>query len=531
MPVEILFLLLFTVATAVALLARWLRVPYTVALVMAGLLLGTANALRMPHLSREFLSTFILPGLLFEAAFHLDFADYWQNRWSIHTLAVPGVVASIVLTAAILTEFSGVVPVLSGFSFLHGLVFGAVVAATDPIAVVALFKTLGAPKRLRVLVEGESLLNDGTALVLFGLILRLAAGTQFAATPLIVAFGTVVGIGLLAGGVIGFGISRIIHAVDDPMIEITLTTIAAYGSFVAAESFNGSGVIATVTAGMICGNYAARTGMSPSTRIAAETFWEYVAFALNSLIFLLIGFEVKLPDLLLSWQPILAAYLAVTLGRAVVIAGVSSLLRSTRERVPWAWSGVLLWAGLRGALSMALILSLRASFPHRDLLVTMTFGVVLLTILVQGLTMAPVLGALGLVSGGKHRRLYELERGRLLAIRAALAALDRMSQEITAPATLLDDIRADYRKRAASAETEIEKATGKTDMAWNEERRAVRRRLFLVEKEAIIESLRKGFIGDEIYGQLIADVDARLLHLDETSQVDQNPAESGTEGS
>ncbi len=527
MPVEILFLLLFTVATAVALVARWLRVPYTVALVMAGLLLGAANALRMPHLSQELLTTVILPGLLFEAAFHLDFDDLWQNRWSIHTLAVPGVVASIVLTAAILAEFSGVIPVLSGFSFVHGLVFGAIVAATDPIAVVALFKTVGAPKRLRVLVEGESLLNDGTALVLFSLILAIAAGGRFAATPFIVTFGTVVGTGLLAGGVVGLGISRIIHAVDDPMIEITLTTIAAYGSFVAAESLHGSGVLATVTAGMICGNYAARTGMSPTTRIAAESFWEYVAFALNSLVFLLIGFEVKIPDLLRSWQPILAGYLAVTLGRAAVIAGVSFLLRSTRERLPRTWSGVLIWAGLRGALSMALVLSLRASFPHRDLLITMTFGVVLLTILLQGLTMGPLVGALGLVSGGKQRRLYELERGRLLAIRAALAALDRMSQEITAPAALLEDLRAEYRKRAASAEMEIEKASGNADTAWNEERRAVRRRLLLTEKEAIIESLRKGFIGDEIYARLMADVDARLLHLDEAPQADRNPGETG----
>jgi len=154
------------------------------------------------------------------------------------------------------------------------------------------------------------------------------------------------------------------------MIEITLTTIAAYGSFLAAEHFHYSGVIATVTAGMLCGNYGARVGMSPSTRIAVETFWEYVAFALNSIVFLLIGLEVHFQALLDSWQVILVAYLVVTGGRALIIFFASSLLRRTRERIPWAWSVILTWGGL----PMVLVLSLAKDFPHRDLLVSMTFG-------------------------------------------------------------------------------------------------------------------------------------------------------------
>jgi CPA1 family monovalent cation:H+ antiporter len=526
MQFEILFLLLFSVATAVALLAKRLKLPYTVVLVLAGLLLGPTHTIEPPHLSRELITAYILPGLLFEAAFHLDFSDFWRNRWAIHTLAVPGVVASIVLTAGILAEVSGVVETLHGFSFVHGLVFGAVVAATDPIAVVGLFKSIGAPRRLRVLVEGESLLNDGTALVLFGLILGIAAGGRITPGLLLIDFVKVVGTGLLAGGVIGLGISRIIHEIDDPMIEITLTTIAAYGSFVVAEGFQGSGVIATVTAGMLCGNYAARTGMSPSTRIAAETFWEYVAFALNSLVFLLIGFEVNIQGLLLSWKPILAAYLAVTLGRAVVISAVSSVLRVTRERLPRGWSSVLIWAGLRGALSMVLVLSLQKENPFRDLLVTMTFGVVLLTILLQGLTMAPLLRRLGLVSLGQPHRAYELQRGRLLAIRAALAELGRMGRELVAPLGLLSDVRAEYEKRAEAAEAEIEGATREAGTQWNEEVRATRRRLLLVEKDAVIESLRKGQIGAEAYEELIADLDERLLRLEEAVEPDQEKGDS-----
>ena len=192
---------------------------------------------------------------------------------------------------------------------------------------------------------------------------------------------------------------QVIRRLDDPMVEITLTTIAAYGSFVLAESLHVSGVIATVVAGMICGNGAGRA-MSATTRAAIETFWEYIAFALNSVVFLLIGFEVSLAALAASWREIAIAYAAVVVARALVVFGGSFAWRAVRRGanagVPSSWSTVLVWGGLRGALSMVLALALGADLPHRDLVVTMTTGVVLLTLLVQGLTMAPLIRRLGL---------------------------------------------------------------------------------------------------------------------------------------
>src|SRR6185312_8396671 len=150
---------------------------------------------------------------------------------------------------------------------------------------------------------------------------------------------------------VGFLASQLTKRVDDPMIEITLTTITAYGSFVLAEYFGLSGIIATVAAGMLFGSYGVPVGTRPSTRIALESFWEYVAFALNSIVFLLIGFEVRMTELLHQWRTILVAYLAVTVGRALLIFLVSLLLRRTREAIPWSWSAVLTWGGLRGGLS------------------------------------------------------------------------------------------------------------------------------------------------------------------------------------
>lgn len=515
MHFETVFLILFAVASAVALAAQRLKVPYTVALVVTGLVLGILKVIEPPHLTRELLYTFILPGLLFEASFHLDLNDFWKNRLAIPTLAVPGVLATILLTAVILASFTRALPFAGGLTFPQGLVFGAVIAATDPIAVVSLFRRLGAPKRLRVLVEGESLWNDGTALVLFGLVLAYVSGAHVTAGSLVLQFFQVVGAGALVGIAMGAAISRIIGMVSEPMIEITLTTITAYGSFVIAEAIGGSGVIATVTAGMLCGNYGVRSGMNPSTRIAAETFWEYVAFALNSVVFLLIGFELRASDLVASWQPILAAYLAVTAGRGLVILGVTGLLRRTRERIPWRWTPALTWAGLRGALSMVLALSVAPDFPQRSLLVTMTFGVVLLTILIQGTTMGPLLKRFGLVSASRHSPELDVARGWALSARAALAEIDRMRREFATSPDVLEPLRELYESSIREAEDAMRALHGHTGSLLAEESRTARRHLLLTEKSSVLEAFQQGLLGQEAFEKIVSEIDAQIVKLDE----------------
>jgi len=527
------FILLFVVASAVAIAARRLRIPYTVALVLAGLLLGAVHAFEVPHLTKELLFTVFLPGLLFEAAFHMEFAEFWRNRAAIAALAVPGVVAAIALTAFILTPVISRFHFESGFTWQHALVFGALIAATDPVAVVALFKSLGAPKRLTLLLEGESLLNDGTAIVFFSLVLGMLVGNGTSARALAVGFVTVVGGGAVVGAIVGFAVSQIIKRIDDPMIEITLTTIAAYGAFVVAEQLHYSGVIATVAAGMLCGNYAARVGMSASTRVAVETFWEYIAFALNSLVFLLIGFEVRAEALLDSWQVILVAYLAVTVGRVLVILAVSALLRITRERIPRAWSVILMWGGLRGGVCMVLVLGLPPSFPHRPLLVTMTFGVVVLSILGQGLTMTPLLQRLGVVSARAARTAYELARGRVQAANAALAALDDLGRTYFAPPDVLDELRHEYEEKVGRAQAEMREVHLEREALSSEERQRTRRQLLLVERAQTVDAYHQGALSQQVYERLIADVDAQLLrvesgedlnHEEQTADHDSAPA-------
>ncbi|HTV52287.1 MAG TPA: sodium:proton antiporter [Steroidobacteraceae bacterium] len=392
------FILLFVVATAVAIGAQRLRVPYTVALVLTGVLLGATALIPAPHLTKNLLFSLFLPGLIFEAAFRIDSRDLRTGWITSLLLAVPGVIASTALIACTLPPVLALSHAAAGVGWRDALVFGALISATDPVAVIALFRTLRAPPRLTLLLEAESLLNDGTAIVFFTLSLSLIDRSMSGAGALLLQFLVIVGGGLAIGAALGAAASLLMRHIDHPMIEIALTTVAAYGSFALAETLTVSGVIATVVAGLICGNVGARIGMSPARRLAAATFWEYVAFALNSIVFLLIGFEVRERELLRYWLPILVAYLLVTGCRGLIIAAGQLIIGATRERFPWRWSVVLTWGGVRGALAMVLALGLPPTFAYRELLIAMTFGVAILSILVQGLTMSPLLGALGMAA-------------------------------------------------------------------------------------------------------------------------------------
>ncbi|HTZ79816.1 MAG TPA: Na+/H+ antiporter [Stellaceae bacterium] len=514
MSVEIALILLFIVAMTVAIVVRHLRLPYTVGLVLAGLLLGWIRAFPAPHLNQALLFAVFLPGLIFEAAFHLNFREFWRNRITISALAFPGVFAAILLTALTLAPLANALGFLPGFTWRHALVFGALISATDPVAVLSLFRSLGIPRRLSLLLEGESLLNDGTGIVFFTLSLSLLTGTAVTARAISIEFMTVVGMGLAIGAAVGLAVSMVVRQVDDPMIEISLTTIAAYGSFAAADHLHYSGVIATVASGMLCGNYGARTGMSASTRVAVEAFWEYVAFALNSVVFLLIGIEVPIGRLLSAWPSIIVAYLIVTLARAFVIHAVWRLVSLTRERFPAIWSLVLTWGGLRGALPMVLALALPPDFPFRDQIISTTFGVVTLSILGHGLTMPPLLRWLGIVRGGKERSAYDLLRGELQIASAGLDEIESLRHlHAIAPASL-DRLRQEYEKRLQDVRDKLSEVATEGSRQPERDLPQARHRLLVAEKDRALEAYRRGLIAPAIHDRLLADIDARILELE-----------------
>jgi len=421
-------------ASAIAVVANRLRIPYTVALVVGGLALGSFHVPLVDDIIRREPSwltpnvslIIFLPPLLFEGSLKIQFRHLRENLLPILLLANAGVLAATVITGL-------AVHWVIGFPLLVGLVFGAIISATDPISVLALFRDTAVAKRLSILVEGESLLNDGTAAVLYGILVgAVMTGTLNVVTGVGSFFVEVLG-GAAVGLGLGYLVSKITGRIDEPEIEITLTTILAYSSFLVAQSLHLSGVIATVVAGLMIGNFAVPVGMSPQTRVSLWSFWEYASFVMNSIVFLIIGLEVHLDDLIRSWKLLLLAAGAALLGRSLSVYGLTPISNLFTERIPYRWQHIMAWGGIRGALSLALALSLDRAFPYQSRVLAATFGVVAFSIVVQGLTIKPLLAVLGI--GKTEEDDYRISRARHLAVASARTELNSMLEHelISAP--------------------------------------------------------------------------------------------------
>ncbi len=397
--VEFLIWLLIA-ASAIAILAKRLRAPYTVALVAGGLML---SALRLPHLSPldpgqrpdwltpDVILIVFLPALVFEGSVKLNVRDLLRSSAPLLLLANLGV-----LLAALVSGY--LVHWTVGLPLEIALLFGAIISATDPISVLAIFKNLRMDKRLSLLVEGESLLNDGTAAALFQIVLAGIISGHVSISKGIgqFLFAVIGGAGL--GSLLGYAASKLTRRIDDAEVQITLTAIVAYSSYLLAYQLHLSGILATAAAGLIVGNLGTRN-CSTQTKTALESFWAYIAFIMNSLVFLLIGLEIRVDSLLHSWRPVLLAVGAVLVGRALSVYLLVPVSNAITEKIPLAWQHVIVWGGLRGALALALALSLDSTFPDRARVLDLTFGVVIFSILVQGLTVKPLLRVLGLAHG------------------------------------------------------------------------------------------------------------------------------------
>ncbi len=370
-------------ASLLGMLTWRLGVPYAVALVLGGLVVEETHLLDLPQLEPSVLLFVLLPPLLFDAAFRIDERELRSVARPVLFLAVPGTIA----TAGIV----GLVLVLTlKLSVPVALVFGSIVAATDPVAVVGVFRSVGAPTRLAVIAEGESLINDGVAITLYTATVGLAiAGNLDVAGALGVFLRQVVG-GVLIGAIMAVAFSRLTAIVDDHLIEMTLSSALAYGSYLTAQSVDTSGALACVAAGLIHGSYGRNVGMSNRTRRLLDDLWEYFGFVGNAVVFLLVGFSANLASLLASGGAVLISIVIVFASRVLVVAGPPLLLRLSRRVQAVTSRGeraILIWGGLRGALTITLALALPAGFPERRLLLAMAFGVVLFTLLVQGLTL------------------------------------------------------------------------------------------------------------------------------------------------
>jgi len=524
--IEILLLLL--VGCTVGLVAMRLRVPYTLTLVVAGISLGFVQLEQLEafELNAEVLFTFLLPALLFEAAFHLDIKDFNANKLPILMLAIPGVLLSVGVTAALAQGLIGGSGLRSEFGWAHAALFASVIAATDPISVLAIFKELGVTRRLYLLVEGESLVNDGVAVVVF-LIVAAMFGVDVGhgghhelhgwAETMVFGVKTFVymgGVGVLVGVIAGSLATTVMRQFDDHLVEITITTIVAYGSFLLSEEIGASGVLATVTAGIVTGSYGTRYGMSTQTRLAVEDFWEYMAFVANTFVFLLVGLQLEITALAQDVLPISLGFLAMLVGRIIAVGGLFPLIRFGSKPIPAKWSSVLIWGGLKGSLSMVLILGVSTQFEGRELLIRLVFGVVSASLFLQGLSIGPLLKWLGL-SGTKAEEsiAFEAERAQVVAATHALHTLDSLLKEGLVDAQTGEKMRAWYLNRREAASQRANELVGSAHSVSGHQLLELARQLADVEREAIRHAARTDVIGKEAGGCALRELDERIFEL------------------
>lgn len=381
---------LLLVASLIAMVSRKLGLPYSVGLVAAGLLIALIHNEPQFTLSRDLIFNILLPPLVFEAALQLEWKNFRRELPVTLILALVGVALASAVVAGGLHYWLH-------WSWIGATLFAVLIAATDPVAVIAAFKEMKADKRLCMLVESESLLNDGVVAVAFAVLVAIAGGASAGVGNVVPAFLWTLFGGALIGGVVSGLMLILAGRTNDHLVEITLTTLAAYGSFLLAERLHASGVLASLTAGLMIGNLGRMGAISDSGRPHVLAAWEFFAFVANSFVFLLIGIQlVGVPISRLGWVTAAVAILLVLVGRAVAVYPLATIFRPTRLAVPFSFQNVLFWGGLRGALALALALTVPASVPERAPIILSSFVVVTFSIFVQGLTMPWLVERLGL---------------------------------------------------------------------------------------------------------------------------------------
>jgi monovalent cation:H+ antiporter, CPA1 family len=517
---ELGIVLLLSIAALVAIISRRIRVPYTVALVLVGLVLSFFPNPFFFDISSDFILAILVPPLLFEATLQIKWNRLRRDIVPILLLAVVGTLMGTIIVGEIITWVLDI-------PLLAALAFGALISATDPVAVISFFRTLGVSKRLSLLVEGESLLNDGVAIVLFTMAVGFAAagidpaeqGVAILGQGLVefvrVAFG-----GLLVGLVLGYVVSYgILKNVDDQLIETSTTLALALGSYVIAESFHVSGILAVVAAGLMVGNIGT-LNTSPTTRLTLDNFWEFMAFVANSLVFLFLGLEIEIYQLWPNVIPIMVAVLAVLLSRAVVVYSITTIyshFTTLPQKIPVSYRHVMFWGGLRGAISLALALTLTGEvfgeFFAREMQV-MTFGVVLFTLLVQGTTIEALIRRLRLAEKPEHLLEHQRRQAKLYAKRAGLNEMNRLRREGILFRDIWDSVNAIYNEDINQTKLELRNHL--------EAHPEIEQDLFLqartdglrAERSAVTDAMQRDLISEQIHEELIHEADNRLGALD-----------------
>ncbi len=513
-------LLLLALALTIALCCRFIRIPYTVALVLVGAVLGlsqhAAEVLDVPSdaLTPDLIFLILLPPLLFEGCVNINLDQFRARARLILLLAFGGTLLTAGIVGFAAYRLIGdALGLASEQRLLVGLLVGVIVTPTDPVSVIALFRELGVGRDLAVVVEGESVLNDGVGLVVFLILLDLLAGGEVTATGAAGMFLWEVGGGALVGIVLGYFTYRLLARLDDHLIEVSLSLLLAYGSYIVADHLHASGVLSTVCAGLVIGNYGKTLGMSPTTRLTLGSFWEVLAFVANSVLFLVVGLKLNSGDMLDYWRPIVGLFI-IGLGARVLAVWGCALLAG-RQRPPTAWLTVIWWSGVRGSIPVAMALALVGGTaglggPQLEPVLAVAFGVVLLSLVVQGLSMRSMLNSLGIASKAAGQERLEHALAAKMALNAGLSELAAMRSHRELSEEVHDALAATLREQEERLRgTVAEMLDTHAELRQAEQSRAARRVLH-AQRAAVDEAVHRGIISDAVHHALVRDIDTRL---------------------
>ena len=517
---ELGLVVLLSIAALVAIISRRIRVPYTVALVAVGLFLSFFPNPFLIDVSSDLILAILVPPLLFEATLQIKWEKLRQDIVPILLLALLGTLLGTVIVGEIITWVLDV-PLLAAFAF------GALISATDPVAVISFFRTLGVSKRLGLLVEGESLLNDGVAIVLFSMAVGFAAsgidpaqqGISILWQGLVEFFRVALG-GLAVGFILGYVVSYgILKNLDDHLIETSTTVALALGAYVIAERFHVSGILAVVAAGLMVGNIGTQN-TSPTTRLTLDNFWEFMAFVANSLVFLFIGLEIEIVQMWPNIIPIIVAVLAVLFSRAIVVYGITAIysrFTSLPQKIPGSYRHVMFWGGLRGAISLALALTLTGDVFGETFareLQVMTFAVVLFTLLVQGTTIEALIRRLGLAERPEHLLEHQRRQARLFTKRAGLQELNRLRKDGMLFRDIWDATSAVYNEEISESKLAIRDHMEAHPELEQELFLQARTDALRAERSAITDAMQHDVISEAVHEELVHAADNRMAALD-----------------
>jgi CPA1 family monovalent cation:H+ antiporter len=520
-------LVLLAILAAAAMLlslAPRLRVPYPILLVLGGLALGFVPGLPTLTLDPELVLVGVLPPLLYASAYFTSLREFAANRRQIGLLSVGLVLVTMVAVAAGAHAFVGL-------DWAPAFVLGAIVAPTDPTAATAIARRLGIPRRVVVVIEGESLVNDGTALVAYRYAVVAVVAGSFSLAHATASFVVSVAGGIAMGLAVGWLIRQARRRIDDPPAEIAIALLTGYFAYLPAEAADVSGVLAAVTAGLYVGWYTPEL-TSSTVRLQGDAVWNILVFLLNTLLFALLGLQLRsVLDGVSQWSPARLAWYGLAVGGTVILTRLvwifpasylpRLLLRRVREAdpyPPWQQPAAIGWAGMRGAVSMAAALAIPLAtnagepFPDRDLIVFLTFSVILVTLVFQGLTLPLVIRLLGLEADGIDDRLEAKAR-----IKAAGAALVRLEELVAAGGVREDTaerIRGAYTFRQDRFRSRFDDGDDGAIEERSQSYQRLRRELLEAERRSVVELRRRGIVNNDVMHRVQRDLDLELERLD-----------------